>query len=502
MIKRKFTFLALLGALPALAGLASCGGDGGEVYDFTFWYTFNKNTEAKLIELTAQFESIMAEQGESVKVGLVKQGGYPEIKEKIENGINTGNIPTLTIAYPDHVASYMQKGRERGDADMFVYKLDDFVADPEIGLGKQSYLGDDKLNPNDFFPQFFDEGKQYISEGLYSIPLMKSTEVLFYNVSLASPYVNVFPEYISLKEAGTVTSVEDYLKKINWDSFMDLCEFIGDDITNGKKIAPGTNLKYALGYDSDSNLLITRLMQEGIGYSSIDPTTKHGIVDFEASVSPANFAAVRDELVELKAAYDKKAIITKLTNSGKYTNNLFVAGETVFSVGSSGGADYQEPTGDSFIPRVIKVPAVSGNEKWITQGCTTAILKNPTLSKEQNERSARLAWQFLKFLTNPTYNVEMCFDSQGYFPVRQAALNTPAWKAMEQDTASLRYKTMSVIINDIQGRYFNNAVFAGSAELRTAAGTILAQSLAQGTSPAAIENIITMRINEIKDFIK
>ena len=502
MIKRKFTLLALLGALPAMVGLASCGGGNEEVYDFTFWYTFNKNTEAKLVDLTLAFQTIMAEHGEPVKVGLVKKGGYPEIKDSIESGITTGNIPTMTIAYPDHVASYMQKGRERGDSEMYVWKLDSFVNDPEIGLGKQSYLGDDKNKPNDFFPQFYDEGRHYISSGLYSVPLMKSTEVMFYNPNLAGAYLAKYQPYLDMKEAGTVQNIDEYIKQLDWKDFMSLCEFIGTDIVNGKTLVPGSKLKYALGYDSDANLFITRLMQEGIPYSSID-SNQHGVVEFEnVAGKTANFTAVRDEMFALKGLYDKKAIITKLTNSNKYTNNLFTVGETVFSVGSSGGADYQEPAGESFTPRVTKVPAVAGNEQWITQGCTVAMLKNPTMTEEANRRSSRLAWQFLKFLTNPTYNVEMCFDSQGYFPVRSSALNTPAWKAMEQDKQSLRYKTMSVIINDIQGKYFNNAVFAGSADLRNTAASILSQCLDKGSDLATIEGIITKAVNEVKNLIK
>ena len=55
------------------------------------------------------------------------------------------------------------------------------MEDANIGFGKEGYLGDE-YDASDFVPAYLEEGQQYIRQGTYSLPFLKSSEVMFYNI--------------------------------------------------------------------------------------------------------------------------------------------------------------------------------------------------------------------------------------------------------------------------------------------------------------------------------
>lgn len=490
----KSTLLTVLAVLPAAISLSACTPEP-DLPGCTFWYTFNKTTESKLVMMANNFEKLIEERdGVKIKVKLGKYGGYPNIKETIEKNLTVGNIPTMAVAYPDHIANYMEKGRVEGDPGKYVWQLDEYFNDPDIGFGKQPELGETAVNTKeDFFAPFIEEGTKFIKEGTYSLPLMKSTEALYYNETLLKQYLNHYQPYQSSGK-----SLKRYIDSLTWDEFIALCEFVKADMDapSAEQKVKGTKLTHVLAYDSDANLFITRLEQLGIGYSSIDYTTGKGVIDFQKENSLENFEKVRDELSYLKGLYDNKILLTKKTNDNKYSSDKFTAQETLFAVGSTGGAGNNQPKGGAFTFGVTKVPGVSGHEKYITQGVTLTFLKNPTLTDERNKENMSYAWQFAKYLTAPEHNVSLCFSSEGYFPVRKSALETDEWAELDDDAESIRTKTMKAITDNIKHSYFTSPVFKGSAELRTAVESLLAQALIEGTTDAKIESLITAKVNE------
>lgn len=498
-MKFKGSILTAVMLFPAVMGLTGCGkqtkGPG-----FTFWHTFSKKSEAKLMEVAKDFENYIYETtGKQITVYLEKFGGYDGIKDKIEKNLTVGNIPNLAVAYPDHVANYMNQGKvESGDPQKYIWKLDDFITDPQIGFGKQEDLGDDPGHPNDFFEAFIEEGTKYIEEGTYSLPFMKSTEVLYYNKTLLRHYLDGYAPYLS---AGK--NMEAFINSLDWDQFIELCEFVRADLNKPKsqRLVPDSRLTHVLGYDSDANMFITRLYQKGIAYSSYNKSTGKGQVDFEKTISPEAFNAVRDDLIYLRDLHQRNILITKITNGGNYSSDKFKAEETLFTVGSSGGSDYNEPTGDAFETVVTKVPAINDNAKYITQGVTLTFLKNPTESDELNMERMRYAWQFAKYITNAEVNVDLCMQSNGYFPVRKSALETETWAELLEDAGSLRAKTMNAITQQVKHRYFNSSLFKGGSELRTQMGSLLGQALiASSAEYTTIEGLITTAINTAKTY--
>lgn len=454
----------ILLAIPALL-LSACGGGGSSDSsgnEVIFWNTFGHTAQTAIETLAEQFKEIIKEEeGVDVTITLTYQGSYDDILSKISQGFSVGNIPTMAIAYPDHVANYLAQDPNN------VYNLEDYMNDSEIGFGKESYLGDRSDAANDFVTAFAEEGTKYTVEGTYSLPFMKSTEVMFYNVEAVQRGMLT---YAGATGFGTP---EAFVDSLDWEELL----AFGEHCLDRKEDVQST-MEHAIWYDSDANLFVSKMYQEEIGYSSI--VDGKGQIDFESGENRTKAEAF---VTSLKEAYDAGVLTTKDAEGGTYGSDAFKKGEVIFEIGSSGGAGYNDPSGGSFTVGVAQVPASDGadgepNPLYITQGPTLAFLRSPSLSDEVNDQRMRWAWKFAKYITNPEQNVFMCIrGSEGYIPVRESAYETATYSTYLAEGDTLPVKSANVVINKINGAYFNSPVFTGSAQLRTQCGGIITQVL-------------------------
>ena len=318
---------------------------------------------------------------------------------------------------------------------------------------------------------------------------MKSSEILLYNKGLFNSII----EDLKLEILEPGETLDDYMKNISWEEFIELCK----TIYGRKSEITANTFEYSLAYDSDENFFITKLIQEEIGYSHVGSDEK-GIINFDPDVDDNAFKKAKAYVKQYREYYDTGFFNTKGT-LGTYASNDFKEQKTLFSVGSSGGAGYNFPAGSAFEVGVCKVPASKNNPQYVNQGLTLTFLKNSKYTDEMNTSKIRLAWQFAKYITNPSNNVELCLDSQGYLPVRKSAIETKEYqKFLLKDNDYAR--TAKVLINEINGRYFTSAVFKGSAELRAQTGAIFTESLLDKGSDidAAIDRIFRQHINTAK----
>lgn len=483
---KKAKLLTLLSA--ALFVLPSCGENNS--YDknnpkIEFWHTFGAQTQEALENVANQFSEIVKkEQGVNVKINLTYQGDYKDIKSKIVKGLPAGNTPTIAVAYPDHVADYLQK--EGGEDGKFVYNLNDYFNDAEIGFGKQAYYGE-VSSKDDFVASFIEEGTKYTKTGTYSLPFMKSSEALFYNKA------DLTKGYQLWKGSDkTASEAETWLKSATWDdendeeSFMDFCRFCADHMSEIRN-----TYECILFYDSDANLIISKMYQEGMKYTSIEGGK--GKIDFEEATEKAKVTSYLDGLKALK---DSRVLLTKGCVN-KYGSDYFTKYQCMFTVGSTGGTGYNDP-GTVFTPGVCKVPASKNNPLYITQGPTLTFLKNSSYSKDVNDDMMKWAWQFAKFLTSSEKNTYMCvYGSQGYLPVTYDAYETDGFQTA-MDDSGLAAKTYKMMIDEIDGHYLNTPVFSGCATLRDQMeGAVKKVLLGSATSEEAVNDAISATKLEI-----
>ena len=472
-MKLSNSITCLVSSIALLGVLAGCGPKGtnstptGPV-TVTFWHTFGKTTQDYLANVIEDFEELVYEnEGVEVNVEANYRGNYDEVENFIINGFGTGSYPNIAVAYPDNVANYLYQANEGT-----VVNLEDYFDDEEIGFGKQAWLGDSvggfAYNESDFIPAFIAESRMYQEEGAYSIPFMKSSEVMFYNKGAFYRAMALYqPDGVNVESKE---AMDAWLNSISWDELMDLGQFIVDN-----KADILTSCEEPVYYDSDSNLFITKLIQNDIPYSEIGDNGM-GVIGFE---SGENRTKAEAEIQSLADAY-RGGIFTTKALEGEYGSNAFVEQKTIFSIGSSGGTGYNIPTSDAFEVGICKVPGDSEKPAYVTQGPTLTLLKTQGADAD---RRTHYAWEFVKYITNPDVNARICvLGSEGYVPVRTSAYESAVYQQFMNDTNDPYVQTSSILQNDIDGNYITTPVFVGSAALRDQVGTILSAVITQNQS--------------------
>lgn len=426
-----------------------------EEVNITFTHTMGAKLQGVLDTYIAEFNKIYP----NIKITHQSAGGWSDINGQINTEIAGDNPPNVAYCYPDHVAMY--------NIAKSVVTLDNLIASDLAIPGTDEILGLTDAQKNDFIESYYNEGLAYGDELMYTMPLNKSTEVLYYD--------KTFFEKHGLKVPTT------------WDELWDTCEAI-------LKIDPDC---YPLGYDAEDNWFITLCEQMETGFTSAE---NGGQYLFN---NDANKAFVK----ELREYY-QKGYFTTQELYGSYTSNLFV--ETTdtrcyMCVGSSGGASYQMSNNDTtdgtfaFEVGVAPIPQYNANNrKVISQGPSLCILKG----SETTDQQILASWLFVKFLcTNVDFQAEFSMAS-GYMPVLKSVTeneNYAKWLAKGNGYEYLVAKCVKVGI-DGRDDYFVSPAFNGSSTARTQVGALLLKCLsgdAEGES--AVNKLIDDAFQEAID---
>jgi multiple sugar transport system substrate-binding protein len=465
-MKRTFvkTLLGILVLSPALLALSGCGAaeeTDFRAYDVTkdgdptalkakvvFWHTMSQQGRTMLKNQIASFNKIYP----NITIEESNQGDYGGLKDKLVKAIPAGTTPTIAFCYPDHVAEYLSAGATE--------EMGQYATEATIGLGKDST---ESGGLADFVPQFWNEGKGYTTEGLYSLPYAKSTEALFYN--------------------KTEFAKHGYTVPTTWDELWTLCAKIKTDYAAiGDDFIP-------IGIDSDSNFFITLSEQYDLPYTSATTDDTHGHYLFNNDLSKA-------KVTELKGYFDKKYFITEGTSANNnYTSNRFikgaVTGGSLMSIGSTGGTSYDYPGNpdDTFDVGVAVPPTKDVTKpRVVTQGPSITFFKRASL------KSKYAAWLFYKFMSNTANSAEYALLT-GYEPVRESSYQTEAYQTMLNYTGSDKpslFSKVAKVTETMQDSYFTSPVFVGSAKAREEVGKLLGSYLlGQKTLEKAFSDALT-----------
>ena len=468
----------LLLTLPIV--LSGCGNSSkGADVKIKFWHTFGQTVVDGLNTKIKKFKQLVKEHdGLTVDVELSYQGNYDDIAEKIDKGYSVGNKPTIAVAYPDNVADYLQIGNAAGDE--FVVNLDTYINSAEAGFGKEKWLGD-AYDQEDFVEDFFSEGSKYVKKGTYSLPYMKSTEIMFYNMTTLVEFMKGYkPEF-----NDSETQIKNYMDNLSWEEFVNLCTYIKAHMAE-----VSDQLQIPFAYDSDANLIISKMFQEGIQYTSISET---GVASIEFGKGE-NLTKTTALLESLNDLYQNGLMTTKGIR-GTYSSDFFTGEKCVFTIGSSGGSGYNMPKAGAFTLGVCKVPASNNNPLYVSQGPTLAMFNDAALGAEKNEQTKAYAWKFMKYITNGEVNADLCVNgSEGYIPVRYSAYSTQLFQEY-MELGENYAKCSDVVVNKINSDcgYLVTDAFKGSAALRDACGSLLTLAIQvkdKSTIPGLINDAI------------
>lgn len=409
------------------------GGYDGSDVTITFYHTMGSNLSDVLNLYITEFNKLYP----NIHINHTKIGSYDDVRDQVSTEITTGAQPNIAYCYPDHVALYNLAGA--------VVTLDSLI-DSTIKVtradGTTEILGLTKEQKADFIEGYYNEGKQFGDELMYTMPLSKSTEVLYYNATF-------FAEH-NLKVPTT------------WDEMEELCKKI-------KEIDPNS---IPLGYDSEANWFITMCEQYGSDYTSA--TGDHFLFNNETN---------RDFVKKFREWYQKGYLTTQKIY-GAYTSGLFTSTNEVksyMSIGSSAGATHQRPTANAdgsypFDVGIATIPQVNAsNKKVISQGPSLCVLQKPN----QNSQEVVASWLFVKYLTTTVeFQAEFSMAS-GYVPVLKSVADNAAYKAfIDGANGGTNIAALSAKVCLAQEEaYYTSPAFNGSSTARDQVGALLAKCL-------------------------
>ena len=455
MKKRLIALLLVMAMICSMAVLTGCNGkeeeskstdyvvpEAGfnmdEEVTITFTHTMGARLQEVLNNYIVEFNKIYP----NITVEHVSAGGWSDINGQINTEIAGGTQPNIAYCYPDHVAMY--------NIAKAVVVLDNLIASDKAVGDTGEIIGLTQEQKDDFIASYYNEGLVYGDNKMYTMPLNKSTEVMYYN--------KTFFEENNLSVPTT------------WDELWAVCEQI-------KAIDPAC---FPLGYDAEENWFITLCEQMGTGY-----TTAAGD-DHYLFNNAENKAFVK----ELREKY-QAGLFTTQELYGGYTSSLFTsqdpsAARSYMCIGSSGGASYQmsnSDTGDGSFAFEVGVAAIpqhdNNNRKVISQGPSLCILQGSNTTDQQ----VLASWLFVKFLcTNVDFQAEFSMTS-GYMPVLNSVTENEFYAAWLDKANGYEQLVATCVKVGIEGRndYFVSDAFNGSSTARAQVGSMLVKCLSAQT---------------------
>ena len=400
----------------------------GSAVTITFYHTMSASTVPVLEDAIKRF----CKQYPNITVEHQSLGDYDQLYKHISTEIIVNAQPNIAYCYPDHVAGY--------NLAKSVLPLDELIASTvEVTRadGSKETIGFTQDQINNFIEAFYNEGRQFGDDMMYTMPLYKSTEVLYYNKTF-------FDEH-NLKVPTT------------WDEMEALCRQI-------KAMEPDST---PLGYDSESNWFITMCEQSGSGYTSA--TGENYLFDNETNW---NF-------VNRFANWYAEGLVTTQELSGAYTSDLFKKaegelGKSYMSIGSSAGARYQRPDkvgGEyPFEVGITTIPQLNpSNPKVISQGPSLCIFN------KTSEKEVIASWLFVKFLiTDVTFQRDLTLTT-GYIPVIKSVQDNEIYQeflAGANGGDNIQALAAQQCL-DQANAYFTSPAFYGSSKAREEVGLLM-----------------------------
>ena len=435
-MKKLVALILTLSMLLGMTGMLTASAAEPVAYDgsdvtIKFYHTMGSNLTTVLDAYIAEFNAIYP----NIHVEYTSVGGYDDVRDQISTEITVGAQPNIAYCYPDHVALY-NLARAVQTLDGYI----DSTATVTRADGTTEVMGLTAEQKADFIEGYYTEGQQFGDGKMYTLPLSKSTEVLYYN--------------------KTFFDANNIAVPTTWDELEAVCEQI---VTIDPKSIP-------LGYDSEANWFITMCEQLKTPYTSA--TAPHFLFNNEE-----NRAFVK----RFREWYDLGYLTTQ-TLYGAYTSGLFTSNtglESYMSIGSSAGATYQRPAkgADGTYPFEVGITTIPQadptNKKVISQGPSLCIFR------KADPQEVAASWLFVKYLTTTIeFQAEFSMAS-GYVPVLKSVADHPVYAEFianadgGDNVAALSAK----VCLEQQDAYYTSPAFAGSSDARDQVGALLTKGL-------------------------
>ncbi len=410
-----------------------------------FWAKNDSNpTQIKIYnKAKADFEALYP----NVTVEIRFYSDYAKIYQDVITNIATNTTPNVCISYPDHIATYL-KGRD------MVVALDEYMNDPDYGFGGKKLLYDGP-DQDEMIGKFLEEG--FFSGRQYDLPFMRSSEALYINRTYVERMGYTIPDIVTW----------DWI----WEVSEKAMEKDGDIFkANGQKIM------IPFIYKSTDNMMIQMLKQKGAGYA-----------EETGEVKLFNDTA-KELLFTIYEHVQTRAFSTFKIDS--YPGNFFNAGRCLFAIDSTAGATWlgsKAPLLDIHAEDVAEFETVVRPVPQFDPMDPQMISQGPSLCifNKADPQEVLASWLFTQYLL--TNEVQVAYaKTEGYVPVTYKAQQSAEYRdyvsraGEDNDTYyDVKIACSQMVIDNMENTFIT-PVFAGSASVRDAAGTLI-ENVAKAT---------------------
>jgi multiple sugar transport system substrate-binding protein/sn-glycerol 3-phosphate transport system substrate-binding protein len=327
-----------------------------------WWHQHSGSREEGLAKLVADFNSTN-ECG--ITVEAQNQGGYNDIRDKMNAGIATGELPGLVVGYQNDQAFYALAG---GLAD-----INPYMNDPYWGLSEE-----DKA---DFYPAFLEQSVHPAFDNMrLGFPPNRSVEILYYNQTWLE----------ELGFAGPPTTPDEFKEMAC------AAAAANGDGTGGYVLRDDASSVAAWTFAFGGDVLT----EDGTGY----------VYNGQATV---------DALTFLKGMYDEGCAYF-LTEG--YPDPAFAARDAIFTSGSSSGLPFYNEGINTVATEAGKDPDVWGITAipHTTADPVINVYGGDVMIPATTPETQLAAWIFVKWYTSPEIQAEWAKIS-GYFATRASS---------------------------------------------------------------------------------
>ncbi|MCA0757906.1 ABC transporter substrate-binding protein [Paenibacillus sp. N4] len=343
----------------AAAGSADSSGNSGSADKITikYWYAFGDKIEEAKLHMVNEFN----ESQDKIEVIAEHQGGYDDLHAKVQAAFAAGNAPAVTDLEIASTGVFARSG--------MLEELTSFAERDK-----------DELKLDDFNPGLM--GNAYVDGKLFGLPFMRSTPILYKNVTM-------------LKDAGL-----DPAGPKSWEELEEYSRVLKE--------------KGKLGMTVPVDIWFYEALVAQSGGQMLSEDGKTAMFNSAAGAAPVEFwkRLASEGLIKMPVGDEAGATADK-----DWANQL-----SAFKFASTAGvtASLEIAKGNGFELETSFMPA---NESYgvPTGGCQLVMTSKSTAEEKE------AAWTFIKWMTSKENTIYQ-HKHVGYLPTRMSAVESDELK--------------------------------------------------------------------------
>lgn len=291
-----------------------------EDVEITFWHIFGTSKISLLDQFIADFEEMYP----NVTITATSKNDYSSLQDQINMGIAIGQTPTMAVGYLDNFMGYYESNA-LVSLNQYIYS----DATYEVTNTSSSIYGQTvstAINLDSYISAFIEENRQYADGQYYSLPFMKTSDVMAVNRTALEEHL------LEIRAAGIEISDNGFLSHetaLTYEQLELLSSILVD--TNGTN-ATTYQCEYLVNYDSPANLFINMSRQWNAAFTDAGGAI---LMDNSTTISMLSY---------LDSLYQSNTIVLPIAWNESYGSTNFVYGDVCMTVGSTAGITYNVPS--------------------------------------------------------------------------------------------------------------------------------------------------------------